>query len=135
MSASAPYAVSPVSLSPVASFRLESSVILYLTSSSTNLCRRTYLDVETYPRRLIATETHILTSLTMVNQLDERGNSRAIIQTFALPWAGITTASPPTIELTHEGRCHLNIERISLLRDPTTSAITGQTQIKSTLTS
>ncbi|KAG2055108.1 hypothetical protein BDR06DRAFT_954673 [Suillus hirtellus] len=72
MSASAPYVVSPVSLSPVASFRLESSVTLYLTScsSSTNLYHPTYLDVETYPRRLIATETHILaifTSLTIIS--------------------------------------------------------------------
>jgi hypothetical protein len=88
---------------------------------------------ETYLKRLIATETHILamfTPLTIVSQLDEGGNCRAIIQAFALPPAGITPTSPPTLQLTHEGHCYLDIERVSLLCDSMTNPVTGQTQIK-----
>jgi len=88
---------------------------------------------ETYLKRLIATETHILamfTPLTIVSQLDEGGNCRAIIQAFALPPAGITPTSLPTLQLTHEGHCYLDIERVSLLCDSMTNPVTGQTQIK-----
>jgi hypothetical protein len=88
---------------------------------------------ETYLKRLIATETHILamfTPLTIVSQLDEGGNCRAIIQAFALPPAGITATSLPTLQLTHEGHCYLDIERVSLLCDSMTNPVTGQTQIK-----
>ncbi|KAG1736462.1 uncharacterized protein EDB91DRAFT_506389 [Suillus paluster] len=89
---------------------------------------------ETYLKRLIATETHILamfTPLTIVSQLDEGGHSRAIIQAFALPQADTTTgSSSPTLQLTHEGHCYLDIERVSLLCGSMTNAITGQTQIK-----
>ncbi|KAG1772246.1 hypothetical protein EV702DRAFT_1201633 [Suillus placidus] len=88
---------------------------------------------ETYLKRLVATETHILamfTPITIASQLDEGGNCRAIIQAFALPSAGHTTTSSPTIQLTHEGHRYLEIERVSLLCDSMTNAVTGQTQIK-----
>lgn len=88
---------------------------------------------ETYLKRLIATETHILamfTPLTIVSQLDEGGNCRAIIQAFALPSAGTDSMSLPTLQLTHEGHCYLDIERVSLLCDSMTNGGTGQTQIK-----
>ncbi|KAG0700942.1 hypothetical protein DFH29DRAFT_589799 [Suillus ampliporus] len=88
---------------------------------------------ETYLKRLIATETHILamfTPLTIVSQLDEGGHSRVIIQAFALPQVDDTTTSSPTLQLTHEGHCYLDIERVSLLCDSMTNDVTGEIQIK-----
>jgi hypothetical protein len=38
--------------------------------------------------------------------------------------------SPPTLQLTHEGHCYLDIERVLLLCDSMTNTGTGQTQIK-----
>ncbi|KAG1731294.1 hypothetical protein EDB19DRAFT_1738515 [Suillus lakei] len=80
---------------------------------------------ETYLKRLIATETHVLAI-----QPDEGGNCRAIIQAFTLPPVGTTTTASPTLQLTHEGHRYLDIERISLLCDSMTNAGAGQTQIK-----
>jgi hypothetical protein len=72
----------------------------------------------------------MFTPLTNVAQLNDGENPRQIIQAFALPRVDDTTTSPNTLQLTHEGHCDLDIERVALLCDSMTSAVTGQTQIK-----
>lgn len=69
-----------------------------------------------------------LTNFTKITDDDE--NSRQIIQAFALPQMTDNTTSSPTLRLTHEGHCNLDIERVLLLCDSMTNAITGETQVK-----
>jgi len=110
------------------------SRVLYHFPSPSSVIEPTFGTQETYLKRLIATETHILamfSPLTNVTQItDDDENSRQIIQAFALPQMTDNTTSPPTLRLTHEGHCNLDIERVLLLCDSMTNAATGETQIK-----
>ncbi|OJA18010.1 hypothetical protein AZE42_08957 [Rhizopogon vesiculosus] len=110
------------------------SRVLYQFPPPSSVIDPTFGTKETYLKRLIATETHILamfTPLTKITQLsDDDENSRQIIQAFAIPQVDDTTTSSPTLQLTHEGHCNLDIERVSLLCDSMTNAVTRQTQIK-----
>lgn len=73
----------------------------------------------------------MFTPLTNITQLtDDEDNPRQIIQAFALPQMDDTTTSSLTLKLTHEGHCDFDIERVSLLCDSITNAVTGQTQVK-----
>jgi len=84
-------------------------------------------------KRLIATETHILamfTPLTNSQPVSDEKQPRQIIQAFSLPQADDTTTCSPSLKLTHEGHCDLDIDRVSLLCDSMTDPMTGQTQVK-----